>query len=234
MINNRKIKNWSFSIFLLILIFSCSEKGILSIGNTKSTESNNQVIEYFQFSPDSLPNPKLEGIDLEYCYSLDSLKIATGYYLAWGGEEFAENDSENDWGFRLFVLDDENKLLFQSQGFGDSYLFEPHFYRNKLNDKVIIICQLAFEYFFGGEVFLYENGRIKFIGTMDIESFNRTNEDECLTDIVSISEDETKITFTFQSDSLMINPGGEEFRIVSSDSIYYSYKEGVFESSFSK
>ena len=101
------------------------------------------------------------------------------------------------------------------------YLFEPHFYKNKINSKIIIVCQLAYEYFFGGEVFLYENGKIDYVGNIDIDG---NDEETSLIDILKVNEKNDRLVFTFDSDSVTYKPANDAI-LLKNNNIRYEYKD---------
>lgn len=216
---------WSLLILGLVIMTSCSEslksEERLSLFTLKES---NEEIEYFEFKPDSINYPVLEGIEVSYAHQLELNKIVVGYYKPKENGEFSDQDSENDWGYRVFLLDMQNKIKFQSQGMGDTYLFEPHFYKNKKNGKLIIICQLAFEYYFGGEAFVFEDGKIEYIGNLNIEYYNIDYDEKCLTDIVLIKEESNRLSFTFDTDSLILDPGGVDEEVVKNNNIQYVFE----------
>lgn len=217
-------------IFLVPIITSSCSVTFEQRGNqdTQISDKQSEKIEYYEFQPYTVPIPVLNGIDLEYAYQIGSNKIVTGYYGSTDNGELSKQDSESDWGHRLFLLSDREEVLYKSVGVGDVYLFEPHFYKNGKNNKVVIICQLAFEYFFGGEVFLLENGKVQYIGNLNVESFNKANEDECLTDIVLVNEGNNQLSFKFNSDSLIINPGSIDEEINFNDDLQYVFENQEF------
>ncbi len=225
------IKYWRLIFLVSFIVSSCSETVKQVEDRTKTTEVSDTLagkVKYYEFQPGSIPTPILDGIEIDYAYKIDFKKIVAGYYSPTDDGELSEKDSENDWGYRLFLLNDKDEVLYQSQGVGDVYLFEPHFYKNEENNKVIIICQLAFEYCFGGDVFIFEKGKVQYIGRIDVESFNRENQDVCLTDVVVINEDNNRLTFKFDSDSLIINPGGIDEEIKFNDGFQYIFENQEF------
>ncbi len=176
--------------------------------------SLSQGINYFEFNPDKIQNAKLSNFDIDYAYQLEDKKIVAGY------DKKANPDTEKDWGDKLLLLNNENEILFKSYGVGDVYLFEPHFYKNRETDKIVIICQLGFEYFCGGEAFVYENGNITSIGSLDIES---DNGEKSLIDIVEVNEIDNRIVFTFKSESLVLEPGSENI-LIKNTGVKYIYE----------
>ena len=183
------------------------KNSILKYDGTKYTELNDGIktISYSQIHPKKLENLQLDKFHVDQAYDLNGQKILTGNYIS-EKEPHSTSGSEPqfDWGDRLLLLDSKNKIVFQSLGFGDLYLFEPHFYRAKASNKIIIICQKAFEYPFGGEVFILEESTIKHIGTLDIEG---NEEGKFLTDLVAIQETGNSLVFSIKSNQLTLNPG---------------------------
>ncbi|MCL5245185.1 SH3 domain-containing protein [Cellulophaga sp. 20_2_10] len=178
--------------------------------------------KYYEFKPDTISDITLKHFDAENVYKLDSQKIVTGNYKPKNGK-IIEPDSEKDWGDRLILLNNKNEILFKSFGAGDVYLFEPHFYKNNRTNKIVIVCQLAYEYCFGGEAFIYENGEISYIGLLDVDS---DNDEKCLIDIIEIQEVDDEIIFSFNSGNILLEPGSEDILIKSKGVNYiYSNKE---------
>lgn len=216
-------------LIVSIVFASCSE--VLEQVRDQNENVSEPVVkvEYDEFSPDSLSVPVIEGIDFDEAYQVGASKIAVGYYTAKENGYLSNFDTESDWGYRLFLLDEKDRIKYVSRGVGDTYLFEPHFYRNDENDRVVIVCQQAFEYFFGGEVFLFEEGKPQHIGTLNIEAFNRNDMDECLTDVLLISEESDRLSFMFGSDSLVLDPGGDNFEVIANNGVEYTCENEVFE-----
>ena len=100
------------------------------------------------------------------------------------------------------------------------YLFEPHFYKNDQSDKIYIVCQAAFEYYCGGDVFLLENQKIKALGTVDISGKDM---ETSLIDILRINENGKETIFSFDTDSLIFNPGGEKETLIENTNLRYVY-----------
>ena len=69
----------------------------------------------------------------------------------------------------------------------------------------------------GGEAFLIDGNNIKYLGNMDIES----NQMEFpMTKILKIKEADRKISFTFETDSLLLQPGSKDIFIKNEDTKY--------------
>lgn len=171
---------------------------------------------YSEFKPESITGLKIKGFDVEKAFSVGENTIVTGNYSFIDGKA-ALPDTEKDWGNRLLMLNNKNEIMYTSKGSGETYLYEPHFYKNSQNGNIIIVCQQAFEYFFGGEAFLLEKGKIKYLGNLDIEP---NDERKKLTDILRIQESNKEITFTFDADSLVLKPGSEDIVIRNNNAKY--------------
>ncbi|MDN5423618.1 MAG: hypothetical protein L0G07_09455, partial [Chryseobacterium sp.] len=150
---------------------------------------------YIGFNPEKISNLKIKGFDVEQAFFVEGNRIVAGYYQPIDGK-MTLPDTEEDFGKRILMLNNKNEVIYQSKGCGEAYLYEPYFYKNSQNGNIIIVCQQAFEYFFGGDAFLLEKGKIKYLGNLDIEP---KNEEKKLTDVLKIKESNDGITFTFDT-----------------------------------
>ncbi|AZA49934.1 hypothetical protein EG346_17920 [Chryseobacterium carnipullorum] len=64
-----------------------------------------------------------------------------------------------------------------------------------------------------------EKGKIKYLGNLDIEP---KNEEKKLTDVLKIKESNDGITFTFDTDSLLLKPGNKDI-IIKNNHVQYVY-----------
>ncbi|KMQ64915.1 hypothetical protein ACM46_11960 [Chryseobacterium angstadtii] len=174
---------------------------------------------YMEFKPKTISNLKISGFDVSKAFSIGENTIAVGSYSALDGK-ITLPDTEENFGKRLLLLNNKNQIIYTSQGSGEAYLYEPHFYKNNQNGNIIIVCQQAFEYFFGGDAYLLQSGTIKHIGNLDIEP---NNEEKSLTDILKIKESKDEIIFTFNADSLVLKPGNEDIIIKNNNNTQYIY-----------
>lgn len=182
---------------------------VLEFNGKTYVETDAEGISYTEYHPKELKNLHIDNFDVAHSLELNGYGIVSGNYVPEDGKHFAsDTETETDWGDRLLMLDASNKILFESKGVGDVYLFEPHFYKSDASDKIIIICQKANEYPFGGEAFMLENGDLKRIGTLDIEPYDE-NLDNYLTDVLEINEIEGTIVFALKSDQVILKPGSE-------------------------
>ena len=191
-------------------------------GNTYiETEANTSL--YFKFHPKKLENLQIDRLELPRIHQLKDFKIATGYYKPVDRQAVAPHTGK-DWGYRLLMLNASNKIVYTSQGFGDLYTFEPHFYKSDASNKIIIICQLGYEYPFGGEAFILDNNKITYIGTLDIEGYDPEQMGSMyMTEIVEIREGNSSIHFSFKADKLVLKPGSED-EVIINNNVQYVYK----------
>lgn len=216
--------------FIILAFLSCkkSEETNEIVKPTPTSEKIEDTItieeqEYVKFQPDSISDVAIKGFQIDSSYKIGNSKIVVGIYESIDGE-ISYPDTEKDWGDRLLLLNDKNLITYKSKGVGETYLYEPYFYKNKSNNKIIIVCQRAYEYFFGGDAFLLENDKIKYIGDIDVEGkFDETK----LVDILKIKETMNKITFTFDSDSILLEPGSKDI-YVKNNNIRYEYNNKSF------
>ncbi|SFM99189.1 hypothetical protein SAMN05421594_0176 [Chryseobacterium oleae] len=214
--------------FVLFTLIYCKEepkkenKATVEKETTAPTKA--EVIKdavYTELKPDKISDLKIKGFDIEQAFSVEGNKIVAGNFQFTDGK-ITLPDTEEDFGKRLLLLNHKNEIIYQSPGSGEAYLYEPYFYKNSQNGNIIIVCQLAYEYFFGGDVYLLEKGKIRYLGNLDIEP---NNEERKLTDILLIKESGNGITFSFDSDSLVLKPGSEDITIKNNDVKYvYDYK----------
>lgn len=223
MIQKRHIRI-SLLTLLVVLLYSCRQNSEVSNKPTQLTnlpsENKNQTSEahFVKFDPDSISALNIQGFNSDYTYKIGQNYVVVGYYKPIDGQ-IPPPDTEDNWGDRLLFLDAKKQIVFTSKGAGDVYLYEPHFYKN--NDQVIVICQLAYEYFFGGDAYLIENNTIQFIGNLDIEN-NR--EEKTLIDILRIKTVDSTIVFSFDADSLLLKPGNETIP-VKNNNIRYEFND---------
>jgi hypothetical protein len=172
---------------------------------------------FSKFHPPKLEDFTLDRYLVKDAYQLGHLKIISGYYQS------AAQD-ETDRGECLVVLDAQDNIIFKSKGAGEVYLYEPHFFRNPSNGKTLIICQLAFEYAFGGDVFMLENGAISPLGNLNVEGYE---EDQYLTDIVRIHQNGEQMEFSFEAEKLIWDPGGNGEKTMPNNNLKYIYRDQI-------
>ncbi|WP_131797230.1 hypothetical protein [Chryseobacterium kwangjuense] len=209
----------------LLALMSCKEKhqekNQESVTKTTAAPVSENMIKdavYTEFKPEPIQGLKIKGFNVNAAFTINGNTVAAGSYESVDGN-ITLPDTEKDWGKRLLLLNNKNEIIYKSPGTGETYLYEPHFYRNSQNGNIIIVCQLAYEYFFGGDAFLLENGTVKYLGNLDIET---NNEEKSITDVLKIKESKDGITFTFDADSLVLKPGNED-KVIKNNQVKYVY-----------
>lgn len=227
-----RIQKLFFLGITILVLISCKESSIQKnadnsavFANPSERDSlnNQEAINYYRFKPDSITGLQIKDFQIDDCYQLSDRKLITGYYEPLDGKIIFP-DTEKDYGRRLLFLNNNNDILFKSKGVGDTYLYEPYFFKNDRNGKTLVICQLAFEYFCGGHLFLIENNNIKYIGNIDVESGDSETK---MVDIVRISEKKDKMTISFNSKSLILEPGSKDLE-VKNKNVRYVYDGKIF------
>ncbi|MCG9791870.1 hypothetical protein [Flavobacterium algicola] len=224
-INLQFAKMKVMGLILIIILYSCKDsskkveafedKANVPVEIEHQPAKRPQLINYSEFRLENISNFKLQGFDISEAFQLGSNKIVVGY------DQTVNPDYDKDWGDKLLLLNAKDEILFKSKGVGDVFLFSPHFYKNTKNDKIIIVCQLGYEYYFGGEVFLYENGKIEYAGNIDIDG---NDQETSLVNILKVNEKENRLIFTFDSDSITYKPGNEAI-LLKNNNIRYEYKD---------
>ena len=225
-----KIKN---SLILIVLINFTACKGPVvrttssaTVTSSATSSSQNSIplptpvdIHYRQFEPSKLEGYALEGFDVEVAYNIDLSTIVVAY----SDGDLENSSSPTNWGDRLLLIKGDS-IHFQSKPVGDPYQYEPNFFRNTINNKVVVICQLGNEDHYGGEAFILDGGEIEFMGEIEMESPFDTAENNSLIDIVRISEKGNSIYFKFTSDSLVF-VGNDDWLHFTNDSVQYKNQE---------
>ena len=210
-------------ILLIAVITSCEstvEDHEEIINRQHKTE---QVkISYTKFNPSKVEGIELDGFDIEDAFTIDSSIIIVAY----SDGDLETSKMPENWGDGLIMMKNDS-ILFQSKAVGDPYQYEPNFFRNPINGKVIIICHLGNEESYGGEAFLFENGTIEFMGDIEMECPYETEYNTGLIDIIRVSEKENSIYFDFEADSL-IKLTNDNWDYVKNDSIRYVFKDHTF------
>jgi hypothetical protein len=202
-----------------------TENTTLKFNGWRYAEYGLDAKSFYEFHPKKVENIAIDKVHINNAHQLENFKIVTGSDQLTTSESERAYANNNNWGERLLMLDATNKIVFKSKGVGELYSFEPHFYKSDTSDKVIIICQKWFEYPFGGEVFILENENVKHIGTLEVEGYNpEQDEDKIMTEIVEITEGKNGLVFSFRTDKLVLNPGGENEEVITNNNVCYVYR----------
>ncbi|MFT6500911.1 MAG: hypothetical protein ACJASQ_001021 [Crocinitomicaceae bacterium] len=214
-----------YLLLLIILISSCDNKvdpQEKEYKKQQTSEAEQVRIKYTKFNPSRIENYEVQGFDIEEAYRLDSIILLSAYSHG----DLETSSTPDNWGDRLIMIKN-GTIHFQSKPVGDPYQYEPFFYRNSTNNKIIIICQLGNEENYGGEVFVLEDGEIEFMGKIEIENPLETPDNTGLIEIIRVSEIENSIYLDFESDSL-IDLTNDDWIHVKNDSIRYLFENHAF------
>ncbi|MCC8019864.1 MAG: hypothetical protein LIO85_08860 [Rikenellaceae bacterium] len=160
---------------------------------------------YRKFDPAPAEPVPYKDLVTDYCYLVDGVTVSVGYYAPGPNGIFSVNDNPYDWGDRLLCFDPDGELIYSGRGVSDVYLYEPHFFTSPDGGEVFILCQLAYEYWFGADVFLLRGGEMEFIGRLSVESTG--DEDGPMTGFVVIERRGDTVRFTFPVERLVYDPG---------------------------
>lgn len=222
-------------LIFLVSIISCQEKSTITQNTAENLSSTSttsikrsdldtqKTVQYHQFKADTLTNLTIADFEVLASYQLKNVKVIEGNYRPIDGKMVAP-DTKKDQGRRLLILNNKNKIISKSKGVGEVYLNEPYFYKNETHNNVLIICQLGYEYYFGAEAYLLRDDHLKYIGKIDIESKNM---EIPLIDILRIKENKEIITFSFDSDSILLKPGNQD-ELVKNNNFRYEYDYKTF------
>ena len=132
---------------------------VFLFGATSLIRSETNVVRMSKFKPQKTQkNFKNMGISHE-----DVFQIGDRKYVMSGFDD--NKDNENDYGIRLFVIEDNN-LIFRSKGRMDSWYLNLTFFRSKLyNNRILILAESGDESgSYGFEVYEALNLKFKSIG----------------------------------------------------------------------
>lgn len=210
------------------VFFSCSTETIPT-ANTPSTivhsgyASENERGLYKQISIDSLVNVSYKDFDVHNSYRYKHIKLLFGAFKS-QLDELSEHDTEPDSGLRLLVLDQNDKLIFRSKGQYDSNILKPKFYRLDDQSPIIILAEIGNEYSWGNIIFSMDEKGVKEIGEIDLAGINtQLNEYADISKVTKIEKVGNNLIFRFDSDSVIVNPGGRNEKVVASKGYRYIY-----------
>jgi hypothetical protein len=214
------------SLLVVLALFSaCAmsdpKTNLSSKNEDDKVDAQPSKVQYVRFEPPQLADYELRGYDIQDAFVLDSLIVLEAY----SDGDLESSEAPTNWGDRLLVMKNDY-IFFESTPVGDPYQYQPFFYSNNTNSKIVIICQLGNEFNYGGEAFLLDNGKMEFMGQIKIESPYETPDNTNLIEIIRISEIEDILYFHFEADSLIDLTN--DWNTVKNDNIYYVFQEHTF------
>jgi hypothetical protein len=151
----------------------------------------------------------------------DVFQIGDRKYVMSGVD--GNEDNENDYGIRLFVIEDNN-LIFRSKGRMDSWYLNLTFFRSKLyNNRILILAETGDESgSYGFEVYEVLNTKIKSIGHIGASIL----ENETILSaapFTDILENADGYVFTFTRDVTVQDDKTYKYKTISRQLIKYIY-----------
>lgn len=184
------------------------------------TEKIEEEIPFEPYKADSIKMDSIKHLYINSSYKIGDRKLVEGQYEVLDGSKYKGGDTKDDNGHRLLWLDENNKILWKSEGQGDVYVYEPNFFTNKVNNDILVFARLGYEYNMGGDLYLIKNGNIKFLGNMDIEP---NTEEKSTVDVMKISQKGEQYKVTFDYDSLIVNPASGYPKPFKNEGTHYIY-----------
>ena len=160
--------------------------------------------------------------------SNEAFQIDKSKYVLTGTNH--KNDSENDYGIRLFVIE-RNNVMFISKGMMDSWYLNLTFFRPKAaNNRILILGESGDEGgSYGFAVYEMDNSQVRNIGYIDASVWDGHENILSAVPFVQIAEKPEGYIFTFTKDVFVRDKIVYEYKSTSKQSIKYVYdrKEGM-------
>lgn len=147
------------------------------------------------------PGEDEEGADVmsQACFDL----VPAKYILCSG----IEQGDESSYGQRFFLYNSQGSLLDKTVHQGDSYVFNPSFYKYK--DQLFIFGELGTEYSWGFSNYRYGSGRLFDTGDLNYDTYRESDIDPHidLLDVATLAAIGNRAYLFIESD-LLYDPGG--------------------------
>ena len=135
-----------------------------------------------------------------------------------------KEDNENDYGIRLFVIENRN-VIFRSKGMMDSWYLNLTFFRSKTYpNEILILAEIGDEGgSYGIAVYELRNSRVTDLGY--IQATIRDGDEDILSAVpfVEIAEYADGYIFTFTRDVAVLNKETYKYKTINKQSIKYIY-----------
>lgn len=227
-----------FLIVLLILLIGCNQnsktnykkESVNSVKNSMNNDSIsfiNQDTIYRIFEPQELKNYKYNGFSSHQESIIDGYKFLFGYYDDFGATEI----SRKFVGGQMIVLEENNKLIFSSQGAGDSRNFFPTFYILDKSSPIFILIDLGDECgAWGMDVYKMDKSGVDSVGYLNAACIPKDiNADYYSYGIdVTIRKSIDCYYFEFMEDSMLLYPGQSNQKVVMCKDVRYRYNNSEF------
>ncbi len=106
-------------------------------------------------------------------------------------------------------------------------------YFNAKDKKKILLVNKREEVSLGVDVFIMDNGKINFLGSMPIAAYTKENGERMdynsILPYVSIVNISNRLVFSFETPLVVLYPLGELEEIIDGRNVFYTYSDGVME-----
>lgn len=195
-------------------------------GTTSAISSETNMESLGMFKPqESNKDFKSMGISRKDAFQIDKRR-----YVLSGVDD--RDDSENDYGIRLFVIED-NKVIFRSKGMMDSWYLNLSFFRlNDSNNKILILAEGGDEGgSYGIAVYELKNSHVRDIGYINASVLENHENLLSAVPFAEIAEHNNGYMFTFTRDVTVQDKETYKYKTINKQSIKYIYdgKEDIKE-----
>ena len=165
------------------------------------------------------------GITRDKAFQIDKRK-----YVISGND--GEEGSEDDYGIRLFVIEN-NEVIFRSKGMMDSWYLNLSFFSSKdSHGEILILAEGGDEAgSYGFAVYELKNTQVKRIGYIDAAIRGNQEYLSSAVPFIEIAESADGYVFTFTRDVVVRDKWTYKYKTISRQSIRYIYdgKEDIKE-----
>ncbi|TPN85422.1 hypothetical protein [Aquimarina algicola] len=197
----KTIYNSIFILFLSFIVACNNSKNTLdhTLAFSKSQKVNeNQIddsITYNKFEPrNSISYTGGDSLIVEKVVQINTLTLITGI-----------SKIHND-GVRLYAVDQEYNLLYQSKGQEDSWRLNLNFYKSKKGKNIVILAEVGAEESWGAYVYLYDGEKFKELDFLDFVALNSYKESQSIIPFLEITEKRnTSIQLSSTSKAIFLN-----------------------------
>lgn len=140
-----------------------------------------------------------------------------------------EIDDSTSFVLRMMVYDSIGELVFRSPALQESYVHRLTFYKSpRYPNKTVILGFNRINYSLGSDVYLLEDGKIRYLGLFDAGTYSDGDIAWDIANYINIQADDEQMVFQVDYDQLMFNPGGEREKVLGRNQLKYTYRDGVW------
>ena len=187
-------------------------------GNACFPSSEKKPISLSRFKPQKIIRDfENLGISCE-----DVFRIGEAKYVVSGVDDKAQD--EHDYGIRIYLVEDD-KVLFRSKGWMDSWYLNLTFFRSKAPDNRILILAEAGDEggSYGISVYKLKDSQVKRLGYIGASVWDDNENLLSAVPFIEISKNAGGYLFTFTSDVTVQDERTNEYRTINRQLIKYIY-----------